>query len=141
MISTYILAACFFARCIRAVELDSACQRATFEALLEQNEEIESVDVVERGDEFGEGKENKGYPTNPTNLPELCAVTVKVESSGISSFRFGLFLPTGWQHKLLTVGNGGFAGGINWRDMAPGTSPLLFSSLLFFSAGSPCLHE
>ena len=124
MIAPYVLIACLLARGIRAVEVEDACQESTFESLLEENEEIESVDVVEEGDEYGEGEDNVGYPKTPTELSELCAVIVRVESSEISSFRFGLFLPTEWNSKLLTVGNGGFAGGINWLDMGPGMKPL-----------------
>ncbi|KAL2107953.1 hypothetical protein VUR80DRAFT_4448 [Thermomyces stellatus] len=121
MIAPYILIVSLLAKDMRAVEVGDACQTSTFESLLDDNEEIESVDVVEQRNEYGEGEENVGYPQNPTELPELCAVTVRVKSSEISSFRFGLFLPTDWNSKLLTVGNGGFAGGINWLDMGPGT--------------------
>ena len=121
MIAPYVLTACLLIKGARALELKESCQKSTFEPLLNNNTEIESVDVVIEGGEYGEGKENLPYPVNPTNLPELCAVTVRVETSAKSSFRFGLFLPTEWNSKLLTVGNGGFAGGINWLDMAPGT--------------------
>ena len=58
-----------------------------------------------------------GYPTNPVGLPALCAVSVQVLSIGGSTFGFGLFLPEDWNGRFLAVGNGGFAGGINWLDM------------------------
>ncbi|SPN99097.1 related to feruloyl esterase B precursor [Cephalotrichum gorgonifer] len=103
-----------------AVDIQKACQKSTFESVLDDKSTIERVDVVNKGDEYGEGKSNVAYPRHPTDLPELCAVTVKVESSATTSYRFGLFLPTEWNSKRLTVGNGGFAGGINWLDMAPG---------------------
>ncbi len=61
------------------------------------------------------------YPKNATNLPPLCAVSINVTSSKTSSFRFGIYLPTQWNGRMYTVGNGGFAGGINWLDMAAGT--------------------
>ena len=60
------------------------------------------------------------YPTNATNLPPFCAVQINVTSSASSSFTFGLFLPTSWNRRFLAVGNGGFAGGINWLDMGAG---------------------
>lgn len=69
------------------------------------------------GGSYGEGVADIPYPINPTNLPALCAVTVRVTSSPTSSYRFGLFLPNSWNTNFLVVGNGGFAGGINWLDM------------------------
>ncbi|PKS08036.1 hypothetical protein jhhlp_006648 [Lomentospora prolificans] len=104
-----------------ALDVNTRCKSSIFEPLLDANATIETVDIVSTGDEYGEGAVNLGYPINPTNLPELCAVIVKVESSSNSSFRFGLFLPTEWNSRVLTVGNGGFAGGINWLDMGPGS--------------------
>ena len=58
-----------------------------------------------------------GYPTNAFNLPALCAVSVQVQSIGNSTYGFGLFLPDDWNQRFLAVGNGGFAGGINYVDM------------------------
>ncbi|MCJ1321843.1 hypothetical protein MMC15_007188, partial [Xylographa vitiligo] len=63
---------------------------------------------------------NPGYPTNATNLPPFCAVLVNVTSSSTSSFTFGLFLPDQWNDRFLAVGNGGFAGGVNYLDMGAG---------------------
>jgi feruloyl esterase len=60
------------------------------------------------------------FPINATNLPAFCAVQIKVTSSATSSFMFGLFLPTNWNQRFLAVGNGGFAGGVNWLDMGAG---------------------
>lgn len=98
------------------------CVASTFEAVLPANASVEAVAAVKNGGSYGEGAANIAYPTNPTGLPELCAVTVRVASSPSSSYRFGLFLPTsaGWNSKFLAVGNGGFAGGINWLDMGSG---------------------
>jgi feruloyl esterase len=96
------------------------CTAANIALLLPAGATVEKVDSVESGAAYGEGAADLGYPVNITNLPELCAVTIKVASSATSSFRFGLFLPTTWNGRFLTVGNGGFLGGINWRDMGPG---------------------
>jgi feruloyl esterase len=75
---------------------------------------------VAAGGSFGEGAADIPYPTNPTNLPETCAVIVSVTSSESSAFRFGIFLPAEWNARFLQVGNGGFAGGINFLDMGAG---------------------
>ncbi|KAK3111690.1 hypothetical protein LTR53_012801 [Teratosphaeriaceae sp. CCFEE 6253] len=46
--------------------------------------------------------------------------TFQVRSSPSTHYGFGLFLPQDWNERFLAVGNGGFAGGINWLDMAAG---------------------
>ncbi|KAK9774712.1 putative Tannase/feruloyl esterase [Seiridium cardinale] len=98
------------------------CSAATFAAVLPSNAVIERIDYVADGGAYGEGAKDLGYPNNVTGLPELCALIINVTSSSTSNFRFGLFLPTtdNWNGRILTVGNGGFLGGINWRDMGPG---------------------
>jgi hypothetical protein len=103
-----------------ALELDARCKEDTFKDMLPKEASIEKIASVTKGGEYGEGADNIPYPNNPKDLPELCAVTVKVKSSEKSAYRFGLFLPTEWNSKMLTVGNGGFAGGINWLDMGAG---------------------
>jgi hypothetical protein len=100
----------------------SNCKASTFSAVLAgAGATIETIAAVARGGSFGEGAANIPYPTNPTDLPELCALVVRVPSSPASSFRLGLFLPTTWAGgRFLAVGNGGFAGGIPWIEMGPG---------------------
>jgi hypothetical protein len=99
------------------------CVASTFKSALPSNAIIEKVAKVSSGGTYSEGLADLGYPSppyTPTGLPELCAITINVTSSSSSYYRFGLFLPTTWNNKYLVVGNGGFAGGINWYDMAPG---------------------
>ncbi|ELQ40368.1 feruloyl esterase B [Pyricularia oryzae] len=99
-----------------------ACTESAFGGALPQEASIVSVDAVPAGGQYGEGSRNPAYPKIPTNLPELCAVVVNVTSSPISSYRFGVLLPTAdaWNKGFLAVGNGGFSGGINWIDAAVG---------------------
>ena len=109
----------------------SSCTPDKFASLaLPASVQIEKVAPVQEGGSYGEGFANVPYPIDPTGLPELCAVTVKVTSSQSSSYRFGLFLPTEWKGRMLTVGNGGFAGGINWRDMYVYSASSLFVRLI-----------
>ncbi|KAK8118549.1 ferulic acid Esterase/Feruloyl esterase [Apiospora kogelbergensis] len=98
------------------------CSASTFTAALPQGASVELAYSVPGGGSFGEGASNLGYPLNATNLPELCAVIIRASSSTTSSYRFGLFLPTksNWNSRFLATGNGGFLGGIDWVDMAPG---------------------
>lgn len=97
-----------------------ACSADYFKDVLPKEATITSAVRVANGSEYGEGEVDLPYPVNPTNLPELCALTVNVSSSNISNYRFGVFLPTAWNSRFLAVGNGGFAGGINWLDMGSG---------------------
>lgn len=90
------------------------CNAAFFEGILPKGSALEKIAPVSQGGTFGEGASDLGYPIQPTNLPALCAVIVNVTSSPTSYYRFGLLLPDNWNHRFLAVGNGGFAGGINW---------------------------
>lgn len=96
------------------------CAPETFAALVPDSAVIESAVAVAEGGSYGEGSANPAYSTNPTKLPELCAVRAYWPTSDRSGFRFGLFLPTKWNNRFLAVGNGAFAGGINWLDMGSG---------------------
>lgn len=99
----------------------SSCTLSTFTSILPSNATILSAVPLLNGSTYGEGAADIPYPTDPTNLPESCALTVNVTTSPTSSFRFGIFLPTQtWNGRFLVVGNGGFAGGINWLDMGAG---------------------
>ncbi|KAK6865474.1 hypothetical protein PG995_002002 [Apiospora arundinis] len=97
-----------------------ACNEKSIVGALPANASIEKVHFVESGNTYGEGPRNVLYPIQPTNLPDLCAVTIYVKSSPVSAYRFGLFLPVNWNSRALTYGNGGFGGGIDWLEMGAG---------------------
>lgn len=99
---------------------DASCSVDFFQAAVPSHATVLSAVLVANGSTYGEGTADIPYPTNPTNLPENCAVIVNVTTSPSSSFRFGMFLPWQWNGRFLQVGNGGFAGGINWMDMGAG---------------------
>ncbi|KAI2464961.1 tannase-domain-containing protein [Annulohypoxylon bovei var. microspora] len=96
------------------------CDAKTFADVLPSSAKVEKVEYVSAGSTFGEALTDLMYPIPPTNLPELCAVIISVASSPVSIYRFGIFLPAEWNGRFLTVGNGGFGGGINWLDMGAG---------------------
>ncbi|KAF1986575.1 tannase and feruloyl esterase, partial [Aulographum hederae CBS 113979] len=77
------------------------------------------AESVNRPGTFGQGAADLAYPVNAEALPNSCAIVVNATNfNGTdSTFSFGLFLPDFWNQRFLTVGNGGFGGGINWPDM------------------------
>jgi feruloyl esterase len=72
-------------------------------------------------------------PSTYSGLPSLCAVSVNVPSSANTSFNFGLFMPDGWNGRLITTGNGGFGGGITWVGYSPDTNIWLDSAATDFA--------
>lgn len=97
----------------------SKCTTETFRAILTSNSaaSVNYVASVPQGGSFGDGATNLAFPTNATDLPALCAVSINIVSSSTSSFNFGIFLPHSWNGRMLTTGNGGLGGGINYPDM------------------------
>jgi hypothetical protein len=93
------------------------CSPSAINAILPSNATVNFAYNLPPNATFQVPKSDTGYPQSPVGLPALCAVSVQVKSIGNSTFGFGLFLPEGWNGRLLAVGNGGFAGGINWADM------------------------
>ena len=69
-----------------------------------------------------------GTPPSPPGLgpsglfkamPAFCRVTGVIQPSTDSHIEFEVWLPSaGWNHKLEGAGNGGFAGSINYTDLA-----------------------
>ncbi|KZW03651.1 feruloyl esterase B precursor [Exidia glandulosa HHB12029] len=124
---------------LQPVLATSDCVASSFTPLLPSNASLVSVVHVPRNGSFGSAPgDDLEFPTNATGLPALCAVTVHVISSADSSFNFGLFLPTdrgAWNGRIMTGGNGGFAGGINWPDMG------IFSHYGFASLSTDTGHN
>ncbi|KAH7355600.1 feruloyl esterase B precursor [Pyrenochaeta sp. MPI-SDFR-AT-0127] len=96
------------------------CSSKSIQSILPSNASVNFALAVPANSTFQVPKSDTGYPTSPVGLPALCAVSVQVQSIGNTTFGFGLFLPENWNDRFLAVGNGGFAGGINWLDMSPG---------------------
>ncbi|KAI0470234.1 feruloyl esterase B precursor [Xylaria cf. heliscus] len=97
------------------------CTVASFEAVLGTLKSPEATvmyatKISAGGSSFDPSPE---YPVNVTNLPELCAIKLNVKSSDTTSYNIGILLPgkDHWNGRLMTTGNGGFGGGINYPDM------------------------
>ncbi|GME23712.1 hypothetical protein GTA08_BOTSDO07411 [Neofusicoccum parvum] len=96
------------------------CTQSAFEAVIPSNTSVSLVQDVAQNGTFEVPASDIAYPTSPTGLRALCAVQIKVPAPGNTTYEFGLFLPDEWNGRFLAVGNGGFAGGINWEDMGAG---------------------
>lgn len=96
------------------------CSTGSFASALGANAKVTSAIRIQNNGTFQVPSTDIPFPTSPTGLQSLCAITVNVVSSNSSAFNFGLFLPDQWNERFLAVGNGGFGGGINWIDMAAG---------------------
>ncbi|EGP91498.1 putative ferulic acid Esterase/Feruloyl esterase [Zymoseptoria tritici IPO323] len=96
------------------------CSISAFQAILPSTATVVSANWQADNSTFQVPSSNVAYPVSPTNLRALCAVEVNVTSSLTSAYGFGLFLPREWNTRFLAVGNGGFAGGVNWLDMGAG---------------------
>ncbi|MCJ1410742.1 hypothetical protein MMC19_004828 [Ptychographa xylographoides] len=99
--------------------LASKCNPAAFKKILPTNAAISYAISNGPNSTFG-NPADIAYPTNATNLPPFCAMLVNVTTSPSSFFTFGLWLPEKWNERFLAVGNGGFAGGVNFLDMGAG---------------------
>ena len=80
----------------------------------ESGAKVNYVRHVPLNGSFTGSKNDTFNPSNYTGLPSLCAVSVNVPSSATTSFNFGVFMPDTWNGRIITTGNGGFGGGINW---------------------------
>lgn len=103
-------------RSASAVAATASCNVESFSSILADAGAAPSASVVyataiaEGGSSFDA---SPLFPKNATGLPELCAVKIEVQSSENSSYRFAIFLPTEWNDRMMTTGNGGFGGGVN----------------------------
>jgi feruloyl esterase len=100
--------------------LNFTCTPSAIQAALPAGANVNFAYPVAANSTFEVPKSETGYPDSPPNLPALCAASIQVQSAGNTTFGFGIFLPEDWNGRFLAVGNGGFAGGINYADMVSG---------------------
>ncbi len=110
------------------------CTPSAFSALMPAGATVTLATALGPNSTYGHAADI-AYPVNATGLPPFCAVEFNVSSSPTSSYTFALFLPNECNERFLTVGNGGFAGGINYLDMGAG---LLYG---FAVISSNCGHN
>ncbi|THZ86515.1 tannase and feruloyl esterase [Aureobasidium pullulans] len=89
------------------------CSQAAFQKIIPSNSTFNYVTKVAAGGTFTDAYAN----ANATGLPEGCAVSVRVPTPGNSSYNMAIYLPNKWNSRIMTTGNGGYAGFTNWQDL------------------------
>ncbi|KAJ5094861.1 hypothetical protein N7456_010722 [Penicillium angulare] len=98
-----------------------SCTREAVSNILPKGVSLSFVQHIPKNGTFTVPEGDTGWPIDPINLPELCAIGAMVAGTSTNAtFGFGVFLPVEWNGRTLTVGNGGLAGGVNWVDMGTG---------------------
>lgn len=108
--------------------LDYICTPSAIQAALPAGASVNFAYPVAANATFEVPASDTGYPDSPPSLPALCAASIQVQSIRNTTFGFGIFLPEDWNGRFLAVGNGGFAGGINYVDMVTSITALNLAS-------------
>jgi hypothetical protein len=75
--------------------------------------------TIAQAEPVAAGKITTPYGDSIPNLPAFCRVAGVIRPTSDSAIRFEVWLPaSGWNGRFLGVGNGGFAGSINYGQMA-----------------------
>lgn len=74
------------------------------------------------GSNFTGDSPETSYNGLQTSIPASCRVACVVQTSNTSTARFEVWLPLQgeWNSRFLAVGNGGWAGGVNYPDIVTG---------------------
>lgn len=83
---------------------------------------IRFTETIAEGSNFTGDSTETSYNTVQTNLPQACRAALETNTTSNSTARFEVWMPTqeAWNGRLLVVGNGGWAGGINYPDIVMG---------------------
>jgi feruloyl esterase len=95
------------------------------------NFEIRFATPIVAGSNFTGDSPETSYNAVQTDIPAACRVAAVVQTSNSSSARFEIWLPIegAWNSRMLVVGNGGWAGGINYVDIIAGSKQGLCSPI------------
>ena len=95
-----------------------ACSQEAIKPLLETipGASLNYVHWVSQNESFGDAPIGIGV-ANASSLPELCGLSVNIQTPSNTSYNFGLFLPKHWNQRIMATGNGGYSGGVNWGEM------------------------
>jgi feruloyl esterase len=78
---------------------------------------IKLATSITPGSNFTGNTSEPGYNGLQSNLPASCRIAFAVATSVNSIANAEVWLPANWTGRYMTVGNGGFAGGVNYPDI------------------------
>lgn len=84
--------------------------------------QIRFATLISAGSNFTGDAPEPSYNVLQAGVPEACRVALVVQTSLNSSARFEVWMPMveNWNGRFLAVGNGGWAGGVNYPDIVNG---------------------
>jgi feruloyl esterase len=88
------------------------CTMTAFDGVSIDGTVVRSVTAVSAGNPPASG------PGAPVATPDHCRVEATVTTSPDSLVNFEVWVPQGWNGKIVVTGNGGYSNAINRRDMA-----------------------
>lgn len=89
---------------ILSVAVSVPCTEQEVSKILPPDISLSFVQHIPSNGTFIVPEGDTGWPTNPINLPELCAIGAMVPGMNSNeSFGFGLFLPVVWNGRTLSV--------------------------------------
>jgi feruloyl esterase len=104
----------------RAIASNATCTNLSTLRLSDVSGSINFATPIANGSSFTGNTSESSYNAVQTDLPASCRVSFTVATGSNSSAGAEVWLPSGWTGRYLTVGNGGFAGGVNYPDLVWG---------------------
>lgn len=106
--------------CVQGISFNTSTCAHLSDLTISDTTKIIFASILPSGSNFTGTSVETSYNTPQTNLPELCRVLFTTKTSSNSSASAEVWLPSHWSGRFLAVGNGGFAGGINYPDIVWG---------------------
>lgn len=96
-----IISLFLLARAYVTSALMTNCSLKFFEKLVPPTATVILAEEVASNGTFTVPVADTGFPTDPAQLPALCAVQVEMTTDANTTFNYGLFLPKRWNGRFL----------------------------------------